>query len=136
MRSAATRKLFSVLVILWANLALQPCAVAAGADHECPHCPPAHEDETSAHHGHHQQKEAAQPCASMQSDCCDQETSNVGPRGSDLKAKGFSEQPALVAEISPWLDARSIDRPVSATGPPLPVAASPPLHVLHCVYLK
>ena len=132
----ATNKLFSTLLVLWANLALQPCAIAAGSDHDCPHCPPAQEESMSAHHGHHGQAEATQPCATMQPDCCDEETSSVGPRGADLKVKGFAEQPALITETAPWLVTSSIDRPVSATGPPAPVATSPPIHVLNCVYLK
>ena len=135
-RLVATNKLLSALLVLWANLALQPCAVAAGEDHECPHCPPAHEDGMSAHHGHHAQKEAAQPCASMQSDCCDELTSSVAPREHENKARDVSDQPAVIAEIAPWLDTIPVARPVSATGPPAPVAASPPLHVLNCVYLK
>lgn len=135
-RKVATNKLLSTLLVLWANLALQPCAIAAGSDHDCPHCPPAQDESMSAHHGHHGQMEAAQPCATMQPDCCDQEATSVGPRGADLKVKGLADQPALITEIAPWLDTRSIDRPVSATGPPVPIATSPPIHVLNCVYLK
>jgi len=89
-----------------------------------------------AHHGHHGDVEAAQPCASIQADCCDQLEANVGDRSAQLKIKSVFEQPALVADIAPWLDTISIDRHVSSTGPPPPQAASPPLHVLHCVYLK
>ena len=135
-RFVATNKLLSALLVLWVNLALQPCAIAAGEDHDCPHCPPAHDEGMSAHRGHHGEKEATQPCAAMQSDCCDELPSNVGPRDADKKVRDFADQPAVIAEQSAWLDTITTGRPVSATGPPAPVAASPPLHVLHCVYLK
>ena len=132
----ATNKLLSALLVLWVNLALQPCALAAGSEHDCPHCPPVHEEEMPAHHGHHGPAEATKPCASMQSDCCDELPSNVGPRDLDQKVRDLPDQPAVIAELAPWLDTIPIARPLSATGPPAPVAASPPLHVLHCVYLK
>lgn len=136
MKSRSSRSVLGMLAVLWFNMVLQPCAMASGADHDCPHCPPAHEAAMSAHHGHHGQDIAVNPCASMQSDCCDLGVSNFSSRGSELKIKDVFEQPALVADIAPWLDTISVDRPVSSTGPPPPLAASPPLHVLHCVYLK
>lgn len=135
-RLADTHKAISVLVILWANLALQPCAIASENDHDCPHCPPAQEDEMAAHHGHHGDAEAAQPCATMQSDCCDQPEANVGERNAQLKIKNVFEQPALVSVEAPWLSRVAVAQAVFATGPPPPLAASPPLHLLHCVFLK
>lgn len=127
-----------LLLLLLLNLAIEPCAAVSDADHDCPHCPPAEHHEMAAHHGHHGEQEdskATNPCASMQSDCCELDEVNLNARASQLKAKDAVEQPAAISVGAPWLEAPEFEIPVYTTGPPVPVAASPPIHLLNCVFL-
>lgn len=50
-----TPGVLGLFVVMWLNLALAPCAMALGDDHEhgCPRCPPSHATEQGdGHHGH------------------------------------------------------------------------------------
>lgn len=126
-----------VLLLLLFNLAVEPCA-ASDADHDCPHCPPVEHHEMAAHHGHHGSRdhgEAENPCASMQPECCDLDEANVNARPSQAKVKDQGEQPVAVIAAAPWLDTIKFEFPVFTTGPPVPAAASPPIHLLNCVFL-
>ena len=39
------RRVLGAFVVVCLNMALQPCAMAFGGDHDCVHCPPAITDE-------------------------------------------------------------------------------------------
>ncbi len=80
---------------MWLNLALQPCAMALEADHDCPHCPPAHEHEMMAHHGHGEAK-AESPCASMQAQCGELDDVSFDGRTGQLKVKDTAEIPVAI----------------------------------------
>jgi len=128
--TSAPRRMFSLLVICGLNLAMTPCAMAFEVADDCPHCPPAAEQQV-AHHGHDAAVEA--DCGSMQSDCCDLEAAAV-----DQRVGKFENQDdvSVVALPVAWpsLHTVSIAQP-NTRPPPDPVNHSPPLHKLFCVYL-
>ena len=120
---------------VWLNLALQPCAMALEADHDCPHCPPAHEHDMAAHHGHASPKAEA-PCASMQAQCGELDDASFDTRSGQLKVKDSVELPLAIAHdrITPVVT--MTERCNFPTGPPQHAGLSPPLHLLNCVFLK
>lgn len=120
---------------VWLNLALQPCAMALEADHDCPHCPPAHEHEMAAHHGHGD-AQADEPCASMQSQCGELDDASLDGRSGQLKLKDAVELPLAIAHDSIAPAVIVAERCNYSTGPPRHAGLSPPLNVLFCVYLK
>jgi len=124
-----------LFVAVWLNLALQPCAMALEVDHDCPHCPPAHEHEMASHHGHGGSKAEA-PCASMQSQCGELDDVSLDGRTGQLKVKDVIELPVAVTYDLP-APAVAVARQIRySTGPPHNGGVSPPLNVLFCVYLK
>ena len=96
---------------------------------DCPHCPPAAEQQM-AHHGHDAAVET--DCGSMQSDCCDLEAAAV-----DLRVGKFENQDdvSVVALPVAWLSLNTVGIAMPDTRPPDPDNHSPPLHKLFCVYL-
>jgi len=131
---AAARRCFGVLVVMWLNMAILPCAAASVSDHTCPHCPPAEQAELAAHHGQHKAS-TEPPCASMQSQCCDLDEVNVDARSGKLKVKdAFDDTLAPVAmplAVLPVVDHAIVDD----VHPPDPGGSSTPLYILYCVYL-
>lgn len=120
---------------VWLNLALQPCAMALEADHDCPHCPPAHEHEMAAHHNHGEAKAEA-PCASMQSQCGELDDASLDGRTGQLKVKDAFELPLAIVHDPAAPAIAAAKRCHQSTGPPPHAGSSPPRHVLFCVYLK
>ena len=118
---------------VWFSLAVQPCAMALEADHDCPHCPPTHEQEMAMHHGHHQ---AEAPCASLQAQCDDIDDVSVDGRVGQLKAKHSAEMPGAITHDIAGVTAQSCRHIYPPTGPPAPQVHGPALNVLYCVYLK
>jgi hypothetical protein len=96
---------------------------------DCPHCPPAAEQQM-AHHGHDAAVET--DCGSMQSDCCDPEAAAV-----DLRVGKFEIQDdvSVVALSVAWPSLNSVNIAQHDMRPPDPGNYSPPLHKLFCVYL-
>ncbi len=127
--TSAPRRMLSVLVICWLNLAITPCAMAFEVADDCPHCPPAAEQQMT-HHGHDAAVEA--DCGSMQSDCCDLEAAAV-----DLRVGKFENQDdvSVVALPVAWPSLHTLSIAQPDTRPPDPGNHSPPLHKLFCVYL-
>jgi hypothetical protein len=135
------RRLLALLVVFSANAVAQPCATIVqelADDHDCPHCPPEHhamEHRAMEHHGHGDAS-AAPPCASLDSDCGQLDEFNIDGRSGQLEVLDGGEQPVLVAFENPQLACNSHTIVPRATGPPFHAAASPPLHLLNCVFLK
>jgi hypothetical protein len=96
---------------------------------DCPHCPPAAEQQM-AHHGHDAAVET--DCGSMQSDCCDPEAAAV-----DLRVGKFENQDdvSVVALPVAWPSLNTVSIAQHDMRPPDPGNYSPPLHKLFCVYL-
>ena len=132
--ASATRRLLGVLIALWINMVVQPCAMAAEAEHDCPHCPPAHHEQMAGHHGHGAEKHA-RPCAALEAQCGDIGDISVESRGS-AQPDDLDQPDALAARIIP--EHAAVDRLVAsrATGPPLLLSGTPPIYILNCAYLK
>ena len=135
-RRTRGRRALGLFAAVWLNLALAPCAMAYESqdDHDCPHCPPAEEH---GHHDMHAGMQAEMPCADGMSDCSLDGDFSHDVRNGKAKLKDTQhELPAFVAadEPPPQPVVRHHQRapPWFATAH---AGASPPLHVLYCVYL-
>ena len=128
----ATRRGFGLLAIAWLNLALTPCALAIGAEHDCPHSPPAGHHEMAGH-GEHMDEH---PCASMQDACCEIPNASVDRRAGTVK---FDDSPEVVVITTP-VASELADQPpahhLPSADPPDPPDKLRALHKLFCVYLK
>jgi hypothetical protein len=131
------QRALGLFVVVWLNVAVQPCAIAMvdDEDHNCPHCPPEH----SVHHdaalmpvdGN------AMPCMTGELDCSGLDDVNHDGRFAQLKLKDVpSDGLAVIGTLS---DGFAVPRllgdvaVVPTRGPPSGVA--PALNVLYCVYL-
>ena len=67
------RRTLGLFVVVWLNMALQPCSMAFGGedDHDCLHCPPTHSEAGSSHSGHEadQSNPGKAPCEPDASQC-------------------------------------------------------------------
>ncbi len=130
----AARRNFGVLVVMWLNMAILPCAAANMSDLTCPHCPPTAHAEMAAHHGQHQA--VTKPaCASMQSQCCDLDEANVDNRSGKLKVKDAFDDTAMIV-AAPLVVSPVAERAlVHDIHPQILGGRSTPLYILYCVYL-
>jgi len=130
------RRALGLFVAVWLNLALQPCAMALAAeDHnDCLHCPPAQSVE---HNGVHGDMGHDMPCADDLSDCAIVDALNHDGRSGKIK---LDDAPAdMLLAIAPHELSLPFGQVVSERAPPRYAsvhAATPPLNVLYCVYLK
>jgi hypothetical protein len=70
MRIPGARRALGFVVVVWLNLALQPCAMALDGDRGCPHCPPEMDHSgMSGHAGGSRPTSAGVPCAVGAFDC-------------------------------------------------------------------
>jgi hypothetical protein len=146
--AALTRSVWSLLAVLWLNMAVLPCAMAfESSDHDCPHCPPADERQMAGRHSHgdeqqmagghkHGDERAQLPGAKTKSQCCDLDEASIDTRTGKLKVKDsgdveFFASPAII-ESPTWCTGHV----ATTADPPDICGSSPPLHVLYCVYLK
>lgn len=130
----ATGRLLGVLGIFWLNLVIAPCALAFGAEHDCPHCPTAQKGEMPAHHGHHEGS-ASKGCDALAADCDDLGSLAHDGRGAQPKLKHKSEPVPAPPPATPDLPVTITDFMTTTTGPPDPVATFRPRHLLNCVFL-
>lgn len=128
--NSASRRSLAVLVVVWLNMVILPCAMAFGNDQDCPNCVPAAEQEI-AHYGQMVESD----CITMQSDNCYLGEFSTNSRGSKIKnLSGDLEMLPPPPRLGLALAGYSV--PASAVCPPDPIWALPSLHVLNCVYLK
>jgi len=131
------RRALGLFVAVWLNLALQPCAMASQveADGDCPGCPPA---KMQHHDGMHGNMERDMPCVDAGTDCMLDADWNHDGRGGQAKLKDAPA--ATLIAIVPHELKLSLQNPRNAALRPrcasVHAGAPPPLHVLHCVYLK
>lgn len=128
------RRLLGVLCVLWFNMAVQPCAMAGGDEHDCPHCPTKHHEAMRGHHGH-VADEPQISCAALEAQCGDYGDISVDARGQVKLDDGGEPAVAIIDTVPPIQYVRQAVADC-ATGPPLFSGASPPLHLLNCVFLK
>ena len=136
-----TRRVFGLFVVVWLNMALQPCAIAFGDadDHGCPGCPPTSTEEISSHSTHEAGDSDlnASMCATGTAQCAYFDDFNYGGRATSAGAEDESSD--LPVGIAPSVDAISIAKNSSVDSDVcdtfyLP-GDSPPLNILYCVYL-
>ena len=142
-----SRRLTAFASLLWLNLAMLPCTMAADDDRGCPGCPPDHaETHAESHSGHHEHAadvthhHAEEPaadrshCGLDERDCCDLDELSVDDRPQNPKADSnvvaavhFDTGFPQVADKAPACRL--------ATGPPRSTNGSARLHAINCVYL-
>lgn len=138
LRPGRTR-VFGLLIAVWVSLVLQPCAIAAVSDRDCPHCPMEVEAALAAIEDHcnpagKTKADDGTSLPSAQSDCCDLDDGIVNVRvdntGDDDDLTIFPTcVPASQFRLGPCEESGN------ATGPPDPTGGSVSLYVLKCVYL-
>jgi hypothetical protein len=127
-------RVLAVLVVFWLNLVAAPCALALGAEHDCPHCPPEHASEMAAHHGHHEDM-ASTGCDVAMSDCDDIGTYAHEGRLAQPKLKDKADPLPMAPPVIPEASIDTVGFVTTAADPPDPDRVSPPLHLLNCVFL-
>ena len=130
----ATGRLLGVLGVFWLNLVVAPCAMAFGAEHDCPHCPPEMTGEMAAHHGHHEDSNAS-ACDALMSDCDDLGAYAHEGRCAQVKLKDKAEPVPMAPPAIADVPIATVAFATTAADPPDPVGAFPPLHLLNCVFL-
>jgi len=131
------RRALGLFAAVWLNLALQPCAMAfAAEDHnDCLHCPPV---QSLEHDGVHGDMGHDIPCADGLSDCALVDALSHDGRSGKIKLNDTPVDTLLA--IAPHELAVPFRQPANTTLHPrytsVHAGAAPPLHVLHCVYLK
>jgi len=130
------RSLLAGIVVLWVCLGIQPCAVAAVSDADCPHCPPElpePEPEQASHCGGNATATEA-PHVVLAEECCEADDGAVDGRPPSFEFKPVYDTLAALPDFGHlrWADGRA---PVSPAGG-LSLRRCPPisLHKLHCVY--
>ena len=131
----------AVSLLLWFNLSILPCALAAGQAHACPGCPTQQQHEEHAQHGgmSHGADEHGHECSWLETPCCTPDTQATVTKPSKFETQGFDLGPDAWIEPEPWYLALHGLAPADhrcPTGPPPGLAALPRLHVLNCVYLN
>lgn len=138
------RRGFGLLAIAWLNLALTPCALAIGGEHDCPHSPPAVQHEMAGHGehmaghmtGHMAEHAAEHPCASMQDACCEIPDASVQMRAGTIKFDDSPEVVVITAPVASELAGQPPAHHLPTADPPDPPDELRALHKLFCVYLK
>lgn len=130
----ATGRLLGVLGVFWLNLVVAPCALAFGAEHDCPHCPPAQMAEMAAHHGHHGEA-AGTACDTFTSDCDDIGDYAHEGRLAQPKLKDKAEPVPMAPPAYPDAPVATVSFATTAADPPDPAGTFPPIHLLNCVFL-
>jgi len=133
---AGSRRAFSVLLLVWFNLAMLPCAMAFEKESDCPACPPGHEQAMTSHHSHGDGDALNSPaCATIQPDCCDLGQVNFDDRSQKFEKQDSDKTEFVVASLFDDLWTPTARRYWSPSAPPDLVSGSPRLHALNCVYL-
>ena len=125
-----TNRVFIAVVTLWVGVGVQPCAIAAMSDLDCPHAEhhaPNLDAATDDHCG------GASPDPIVESDCCDGGEPTASQRVSTIEIDPDS-QPLAFADFD-LSDAqrRPFAQPVGDR-PPDPGFTPRPRHKLFCVY--
>lgn len=128
-----------MLVAVWVGLGLQPCAVAAVSEHECPHCPTEVEAAPAAVEDHcnpvgKTKVDDGKNYPSAQSECCDLDEGIMNVR---VDTSGDDDDTTVLPTSVPASQFRlgPCEESGNATGPPDPTGGPVSLYVLKCVYL-
>ncbi|MEE9142301.1 MAG: hypothetical protein V3U59_06280 [Gammaproteobacteria bacterium] len=121
-QTAWAGRTLGVFVVAWFTMALQPCAMAFGGEHEsdCPHCPPTHE----------------MPCQAGAANCDATEDYNYDGRTPQIKVKDLA---SVVAVAITTTQTEPVLHSCNTVSSVLDVArhpGAPPLNVQYCVFLN
>jgi hypothetical protein len=138
-KRAGVSKMLGLLLALWVSLAVQPCAVASVAEHECPHCPTEIKAAPGSehHHGHSTADDSAAMlagCGAMQAECCEIDDRIVGVR---TDAAEFDDDGTVLATgpAPPGVVDVPRARPELAVPLPQPTGRFVRLYIINCVFL-
>ena len=139
------RRVLGMFVVVWLNMALQPCAMAFGNvdakanGHDCPHCPPAHAAKDSSHAAHDMDHAdtSTSPCEINASSCAFPDDFNFDVRSVKIKVENApGDVPVGIVSSIAGNPSNGNSLQLSGIGdksyvPPYRSA----LNVLYCVYL-
>lgn len=136
-----TRRAFGLLVVVWLNIALQPCVMAFGDvnNHGCPGCPPPSAEDISSYSAHDAGNSNldATMCASSTADCELVDDFNFSGRATSVSTKDAPID--IPVGIAPPVDTISLVNDLSARPDVSNTFYLPgdslPLRVLYCSYL-
>lgn len=132
------RRTLGLFVVVWLNMALQPCAMAFAdmQGRDCLHCPPSHSMDMSSPVAHDEVPRDV-PCMTQMSQCGVLDDYNLDGRTVQIKVK--NTQSDIPAGIAPALVTVPVlvSVPVSCrkVAASFRTVAAPPLNLLYCVYL-
>lgn len=138
-RIPGARRALGFFVVVWLNLALQPCAMAQDGDRGCPHCPPEMDHSgMSGHAGGTHSTSPGVPCALDAFDCMLADDYSYDGRGGQKPLKDAPDSGSAVILETRILvpDLRRLPAPGAVRHKFVTPGTSPPLNVLFCVYLK
>jgi hypothetical protein len=136
-RTAGRRRTLSALLLIWVGLGVQPCALAAVSESDCPHCPPANESQAMDMHDHCGTDAKLLADASTTSGACCEAAADDGA----IEARTTLGKYGDINDASPAPPPAAIpsSREISGTlsdfaNPPDRQRSSVPLRILYCVY--
>ena len=133
-KGTVSSRMLYVLLALWVSLGIQPCAVAAVSDADCPHCPP-EETFAIAPENDHCGGGAEQAFdATASNECCDADDGAIDTRYSTVDLKDLHDVAAAPPSAvgTPW-SRRTIEN-FPVVDPPDQRLSRVPLYILNCVY--
>ena len=134
-RSAGRRRTLSALLLIWVGLGVQPCAMAAVSESDCPHCPPAIELQQMDMHDHcGTDAKLLADASNTNGDCCEADEGAIEARTSFGKYGDVSDV-SSAPPPAPIPSSREISGTLSDfANPPDRQRSSVPLRILYCVY--
>jgi hypothetical protein len=128
-------RVLAAFMVLWISFGLQPCAMGAVDDIDCPHCP-AEQMQPMAAGSDHCNPPGESSFSTAPSDCYEVEESAVGDRLGKFDCKDAGKFSAAIDVSESLFSIRFDAFSINAAGPPgqSPRAQPIPLHILYCVY--
>jgi hypothetical protein len=129
------RRVLGVFVALWLSLGLQPCAVAAAGDVDCPHCP-TEQEQSMAAMVEHCDPQNGSSYSSAPSDCYEVEESAVDGRLGQVDFKDAGTVLVAIPSSEPFASIRFDSCSSNVVDPPDRAARARPIpfHILYCVF--
>ncbi len=135
-KGSKCRSLFAGIVALWVCLGIQPCAVAAVSEADCPHCPPelpVPEPEQSSHCGG-SVKAADAPHVIVAEECCEADDGAIDARTASFELNPAYDVSAVLPDVVRLAWSAGYTPVVPTRTLSLRRCSPPSLHKLHCVY--
>jgi hypothetical protein len=134
-RTSGRRRTLSALLVMWVGLGVQPCAVAAVSEGDCPHCPPtidAQQMDVKEHCG--TDAELIADVSGVAGDCCETDDGAI-----DARSYAGKVVDNIDVSTGPPPTPTSVSRLTTGTlsesaYPPKRRRSSVPLRILYCVY--